>query len=289
MRNHKKNILYSSLTILVLSLFAIQGCDTTSADDDHEEHQEPWGVALFRGGTEIARQFAGETTYAEGDHLELKVGEETPLINLRFLDEDGETFVPDEEDYFLGWEIEHQDVLDIEQHSEDGKWAFHFVGLSAGKTHLVFQLWHDDHIDFVSEEFEVHVEQEVEGLRVEDESGSTVISVDSNNEVVGQFNVEAGSSTEQLTIFFLDSEGNDLELDHDYELEWHIENPGNATIEKIDGEEWIFVIHGHETGETDVHFELVKHHDGHDDNGDNNDEVIIYESPHIDIVVESTN
>lgn len=289
MRTYNRNILYSTLAVLLLSLFTIKGCDTTSADDDHEEHEEAWGVALYQGGNEIARQFAGEITYSDGDHLELKVGEETPLINLRFLNEEGETFVPDEEDYFLGWEIEHQNILEIEQHEEDGKWAFHLVGLSAGETHLVFQLWHDDHIDFVSQEFEVHVEQVVEGLRVEDESGTAVVSVDSNNEVTGQFSVTAGSSTEHLTIFFLDADGIDLEPDLEYELEWQIGNPASASIEKVEGEEWLFVVSGHEAGETVVQFELVKHRDGHGDNDDHSDEVVIYESPHVDIVVESTN
>lgn len=297
MNIYKKNLLYSSLVILLLGLFTIHGCDTTSSDD-HEEHYEAWGIALFQGGTEIARQFAGEITYADGDHLELHVGEESPLINIRFLDEDGDTFVPDDDDYFLGWEIGHENILSIEQHSEDGKWGFHFIGLSAGETHLVFELWHDDHIDFVSGEFDVHVEQEVEGARIEDESGITIVSLDSNNEVTGQFSVEAGSFTEQFTIFFLDGEGNDLELDHDYELEWHIENPGIAAIEKVDGEEWVFVIQGIEVGTTDVHFELVMHLDDHEqhdsihtlnDEDDHDDEIVVYETPHIDIIVLNNN
>lgn len=156
----KKRLLLS-VTTFVIALFSITSCDVTSSDD-HDEHQDPWGIALFMDGTEIARQFSGDPTYTDGDHLELHAGEETSLIRVRFIDEDGDLFEPEDDDLFLAWEIDHEDVLEIEQHEEDGKWAFHFVGLAEGEAHITFHLMHGQgesaHPDFSSREFEVHVE-----------------------------------------------------------------------------------------------------------------------------------
>lgn len=157
----KNNLLYSSLALLILSSVLFQACDTTGSGDNHDEHRDAWGIVLMMSGTEIARQFGEEVSYSDADQLEVIAGEETPLINVQFLDEDGDTFVPEDDDYSLAWEIEQQGVFDIEQHEEDGKWAFHIVGLNGGEAHIVFQLLHLDHTDFESLEFDVHVEQDV--------------------------------------------------------------------------------------------------------------------------------
>lgn len=161
MKLFKNNLLYSSLALLILFSVTFQACDTTGSSDNVDEHRDAWGIALIMSGTEIARQFEGEVSYTDGDQLEVIAGEETPLINVQFLDEDGDTFVPEDDDYSLAWEIEPQDVFDIEQHEEDGKWAFHIVGLNGGEAQIVFQLLHLDHADFESLEFDVHVVQNV--------------------------------------------------------------------------------------------------------------------------------
>ena len=47
----------------------------------------------------------------------------------------------------------------MEQHDEDGAWAFHIVGLEEGETTLVLKILHSGHADFVSKEIEIHVEE----------------------------------------------------------------------------------------------------------------------------------
>lgn len=153
--------LFIIIAFLSTISLVISSCNVTSSDDN-EEHQEPWGLILLDSGVEIARQFNGEVTYTTGDHLDLEEGEESSLITLRFLDEEGNAFTPhDDDETFLEWVIEPESVLEIEQHEEDGKWSFHFAGVEAGDAHIVFMLMHGEeghaHADFESLEFEIHV------------------------------------------------------------------------------------------------------------------------------------
>lgn len=149
------------LTILITGVLLWTSCTNSTSSDDHDEHEEPFGVALYMNGEEIAAQEDGEVSYNEGNHLELEAGQETDLITVRFIAEDGDRFEPDGE-YSLQWEIDNDDVLEVEQHEEDGPWAFHLVGLSAGDASVQFVLWHDSHGhgDFTSKWFEVHVSEE---------------------------------------------------------------------------------------------------------------------------------
>ncbi|MEX0648793.1 MAG: hypothetical protein WEA56_04570 [Balneolaceae bacterium] len=150
------------LTALFTGLFLWTACNNPAGSDDDDEHEDPFGVALIMNGVEIATQENGEITYSEGDHLELEVGEETSLITVRFIAEDGDRFQPDEDDgYSLQWTIGDENILEAEQHEEDGPWNFHLAGHSAGETTISIILWHDDgnHDDFTSMEFEVHVEE----------------------------------------------------------------------------------------------------------------------------------
>ena len=79
---------------------------------------------------------------------------------MRFIDEDGDQFVPDADDgYALDWEIADESIAEVEQHEEDGPWAFHIAGLEEGQTTLVVKLNHNDHADFVSKDIEIHVEE----------------------------------------------------------------------------------------------------------------------------------
>lgn len=162
---------FSHYFVLFLSAFFLFSACSNPADSDEEEHHDPFGIALFENGVEIATFENGELTYSDGDHLELQVGEETGLISVRFISEEGERFTPDENDgYSLQWEIGNESVLEVEQHEEDGAWEFHLVGAGSGETNIEFILFHNDHEDFRSPiPFEVHVEEAVTSLEIQNE------------------------------------------------------------------------------------------------------------------------
>lgn len=279
--------------IVVSALLLFAACDNpTSSDDDHDDHLDPFGVALIMNGVEIAAQEGGVVTYNEGDHMELEVGEETNLITIRWIAEDGDRFVPDTEDgYSLRWIVENEDVLEVEQHEEDGAWSFHLVGLSAGESEVNFELWHNDHADFTSLPFEVHVEQVVTGMEILDASGNSVVTVDSDGNVTGSLDLNTDETAGPFTAIFLDEDGNTIDTDHDYELEWHVESGSEfVSLERSTEDPFSFSVTGISQGSAEVHFELIVEHDDHDDDhdhdhDDHDDEISAFESPDIMINV----
>lgn len=150
--------------LLLLTVLTFSACDVTSSDDDEheEEHADPWGIVLIMNSEEIAKQEDSTISYLDGDYLKIGAGEESNLVTVRFLDDDGDYIDPDlfEEGSSLGWDIgnEDEEILEIEQHEEDGVWGFHFAGVSTGETQVEFHLLHGGHSDFTSMKFEVHVE-----------------------------------------------------------------------------------------------------------------------------------
>ncbi|WP_340103676.1 hypothetical protein [Rhodohalobacter sp. 8-1] len=283
------DILKNKLTVLSLALFtlfAFTSCSNPASSDDDEEHLTPFGVALILNGVEVAVQENGEVTYADGDHLELEIGEETNLITLRWIAEDGDRFVPNtDEGYSLSWIVDNENVVEVEQHEEDGAWAFHIVGLSAGESDIQFQLFHNDHADFTSSPFEVHVEQAVSGMAVRDQAGNAVLSIDESGTITGSLELTTDETTEELTAVFLDEEGTEIDTGSDYELEWHVESGSEfVTIERSTSNPFAFTFTGTAQGQATLHFELLVEHGDHEDEGEEHG-IAAYESPDITITV----
>lgn len=138
--------------LVVTGLFAACSNSTSSEDD---EHSEPAGFVLKMNGQNVVTQSPGGTLTGE---FELEVGEETPLITIFFLDEDGDEFQPDEPENSLGAEFEDDGIAEFEQHAEDGKWSFHIHAEAEGITDLTLMLMHNGHSDFDTQEIHVHVE-----------------------------------------------------------------------------------------------------------------------------------
>lgn len=135
-------------TTLLLTLFIsllLAACGNPAGSDD-EEHPHAEGAILLLNGEEVVRYSDGQVTGS----LEVDSGEETPLISIYFLDEEGERFLPEESGISLNWEEIDTSIAEIQQHDEDGKWSFHLVGVSTGETEVEFHMWHDgeDHSDF---------------------------------------------------------------------------------------------------------------------------------------------
>ena len=132
--------------------------DDNPVDPDHndEVHAEALGLILRTSGQEIVRYENGQVT----GEIEVGHGKETPLLTVRFIAEDGDLFTPDlDEGFSLAFAIADTSIAAVEQHQEDGPWAFHIVGIEEGQTTLALKINHGDHADFVSKTIAIHVEE----------------------------------------------------------------------------------------------------------------------------------
>jgi hypothetical protein len=153
----KKLSFINNLFVLsVMGLVALSACsNSTSADDDHDEHADAEGFVLTLNGQDIVTQMPGGTITGE---IELAPGEETDLITIYFLDDDGDRIQPDEPEFSLGFEFDDEGIAEFEQHAEDGKWSFHIHAEAAGVTDMHLMLMHGDHSDFTTQGIHLHVE-----------------------------------------------------------------------------------------------------------------------------------
>jgi len=134
---------HTLILVLIASLVTLSACNNPASSEE-EEHPDPVGAVLKMNGQEIARYDESGVT----GQIEVNAGEETTLISIFFLADDGDEFQPDEPELSLNWRDIDTAVADVEQHTEDGTWSFHIHGEAQGNTSVVFQLFHDGHSDF---------------------------------------------------------------------------------------------------------------------------------------------
>lgn len=145
-----------TISIITLSALIFVSCDNSTSSEE-EEHSDPAGVRLIMNGQTVVEQLPGGTLTGE---FELTPGEETPLITIYFLDDDGDQFQPDEPEFSLNAVFETDGIAEFEQHEEDGKWSFHIHAEAEGITDMTLQLMHNGHSDFNTQDIHVHVEAE---------------------------------------------------------------------------------------------------------------------------------
>lgn len=122
-----------------------------------EDHADPTGVELELNGVVIASYQAGAGWTGE---LEVLEGQETAHIDVRFVDEDGDPIVLDD-DVYLEVAIEDETIAEFEQDTP-GEFGGHLHGVAQGETDAVFRLMHgavgSGHADFETTSVHVHVE-----------------------------------------------------------------------------------------------------------------------------------
>ena len=131
------------LLIAVLAVgFFVSSCDNPAggSEEDHD-HTEPFGLELVYDNDVIIEYSDGIVT--EHQHMHLNAGE-TYLFEVHFSAEDGDHIHAEDldEDYFLGWIIENETVLQIQQNEENGPWAFQMEALAEGETRIQLRLMH---------------------------------------------------------------------------------------------------------------------------------------------------
>lgn len=144
------------LALVIIASLAAACSNSVSSDEDDHDHAE--GFRLKMNGQTIVEQLPGTTTIT--GEFELTPGQETDLISIYFLSDDGDEFQYEEDDYSLGYEFEDTGIAAFEQHAEDGKWSFHIHAETVGVTELRLMLLHSGHSDFTTQNIQVNVEAE---------------------------------------------------------------------------------------------------------------------------------
>lgn len=123
-----------------------------------EEHGEAAQVQLVMNGMTVAT-FTFATNAWVGE-MDVEVGEETPHIDVRFLDEDGDVIDWDS-DFYLDVEVEDESIAEFEQDTP-GEFGGHLHGEAVGETNVRFSLMHGavgaGHADLVTSWVHAHVE-----------------------------------------------------------------------------------------------------------------------------------
>lgn len=145
-----------ALLAVLIPTFLFSCSNPVDSDDHDDHHEEPVGFVLKLNGSNIVEQQANSNI--EGA-ISLSSGEETDLIQLYFISEDGDEFRPTEDEYSIQAVFDPTGIVEFEQHDEDGKYAFHLHAEQAGSTNLQIKLMHGTHSDFSTQMIPISVSE----------------------------------------------------------------------------------------------------------------------------------
>lgn len=155
---------------VVILLVLAAGCDKDDnpVDTTEGDHLEAYGVRLMLGDDILAEADGTEVTGV----VQVPNGTTTELIELMFLDADGDWYEPEHEhEGEVITEEEHDHELDLgvgddtvlgytlgeDIPTADSHWSFTLNGLQEGATTLTVIVLHNGHEDYVSPEIPVTV------------------------------------------------------------------------------------------------------------------------------------
>ncbi len=205
-----------SLALLCAVLAAaFVSCSDNPADTPSGDHIEAFGLVIYNSGEEIVRYQNGVVT----GEIEVAAGEDTPLLSVRFLDENGAIIGTDKvsgSEHSLKWAVGNTDVAEVEHHDDDGKWNLHISGKQEGETTLKIILNHNDHADFTSKEIPVHVQAGVTGLKLL-LNGVQILTADTEA-ASGTLSMVSGTAG-TIELRFTDGDGNTKILEEEHLIE----------------------------------------------------------------------
>jgi hypothetical protein len=130
--------------LAVVLAVSFSACDWV---DEHDEHTEAEGLILRIDGVDSVTVREAQVT----GRLLVSVGETTPLVQVVFLDHDGDEIraADIEEDSKLAWQVLNPQVASVSQPTGQ-PWAFRLEGTTVDTTSLRLMLMHGDHADFTT-------------------------------------------------------------------------------------------------------------------------------------------
>lgn len=146
---------YSLLAILfVFTSILLSACGS-----GHDHGPTPNGLELVVNGEVVAIQEGTTISYTHGNSIAVPHGEALE-VRVQFFLEDGERYNYTTDDgYSLRFNITDTDVLQVTHPINNDEWLMHMRGNAAGSSTINFELWHVDHSDFDSRNFNVTVSE----------------------------------------------------------------------------------------------------------------------------------
>ncbi|MDK9699187.1 MAG: hypothetical protein OEM52_03415 [bacterium] len=247
--------------ILAVSTIIVSGCkddDPISSNPTDNDHAEAEGLILRLNGVSIVTVDSGVVT----GEIEIGLGEETDLIRTRFIDPDGDEFVPSVDHHRISIVIADTSIAEYEQHTGEA-WDFHIIGKQAGETSVVIGVLHGDHLDFRTPVIPIHVEQEPVGLIFVNPATHDTVRVNAGT-VTGAVNVP-NNSTVNFNVQFVDQSGGFFtpEVEEGHSLGWVIGDTTIVSGSQPGSEPWTLAMQGRSAGQTTIVLRLL--HNGHSD------------------------
>ncbi len=140
----------TALLLPLFLIFFISACEENPVEE--EEHTDPVGLIVSDGGVEIVRVDRSTVTGT----FDVTAGVLSPHYDLEFLDEDGDTFIPDDPDFSPEAIIADPEVVEVVR-DEPHDWNFHLRGLKEGTTTVRLGIAHGGHSDYLSPEITIVV------------------------------------------------------------------------------------------------------------------------------------
>ncbi len=124
----------------------ISSCSEKKTITNPSEHTEAIGIVIYYNGSPYFRVKEAKIDSTIAKEFVLKLNQ--PLeFAVKFIDEDGEEIVPQEDEKNLSWIIDDTTLVEIKLLPSE-KWKFLAIGKRIGSTLIEFRLNHGDHPDF---------------------------------------------------------------------------------------------------------------------------------------------
>ncbi|KAA3595949.1 MAG: hypothetical protein DWQ06_16355 [Calditrichaeota bacterium] len=264
------------LILLAIGTFTFISCDDDDDEHSHDE-QEAVGLNLTVSDTIAVTQDADGNV---SGHLMTHENSAT-TVYLKFIDKDGETFIPHLDDGFSAhYEVGDTNIAIVHDVSggtshnhgdttSTSHWEFHVQGKAAGMTTLKVRILHEDHTNFTSEFINIHVhEASTSGgtpskMILKNHSGAELATTNADS-TTGMVMAELNTMT-HIFVSFLDSDGNMTMPDTTNRfVEAEAADGSIATIMNAgnDSAPWEFMVNGVAEGMTTIKLKLVFLHEG---------------------------
>lgn len=209
------------------------------------EHAEPEGLLIRQDGEVAAIVWEG---VASGE-IEVHHEETTSDLEVSFLDADSIEFVLDVEDGFaLYAELADSAAVD---YAQTGDWTFTLTGVLEGITSMQVGVFHIDHVDWLSPDIEVHVEEEhaePEGLVVRQDGEVAVVVWE--GVASGEIEVFHEMTTSDLVVSFLDADSAEFVPEVGEGFALYAELADSAAVEYAQTGDWTYTLTGVQLGVT---------------------------------------